>query len=203
MLRLQRVAFLASFVGLMLGPTGQQPNLAESSEIRAKVRVAQERYCRADTDLFTVSLKLDIEISNSSPGAVYLAPKMIPWAARVAANVQDAKSGHFLYEISASQYPQDSTPAAEMRLGPGETTILHTGYDLVAKYDPAFPYPKTLHAGSYAVVLVLRPETTQPSASGAAEVVESLTTAPFVIRVSQHPKVTDCDDPVKSESHVK
>jgi hypothetical protein len=190
----RRVAFLSCFVGLVLGPPGQQPNRSELSGIRAKVRVTQETYCRADADLFTVSLKLDVEVLNSSTEVAYLPPKLIPWVARVAANAQDAKSGHFLYEISAGHYPQDSTPGAHMRIGPGKTTILHMGYDLVAKYDPAFSYPKTLHAGSYAVVFVLRPGTTQPSASATAQVVESLTTDPFIVRVPQRPKVIDCED---------
>lgn len=201
MLRMQRVAFMSCVIGLIFGPSDQPRHLAESSEVRAKVRVAQEKYCRADADLFTVSLKLDVEVSNSSIEVVYLAPKMIPWVARVAASVQDAKSGHFLYEITASHYPQDTTLGAKVRINRGETVTLHTGYDLVAKYDPAFPYPKTLNAGSYAIVLVLGPETTQPNSNGAPQVVESLTTDPFVIRVPQHPKVTDCGDPVKFDPH--
>ena len=203
MFRMRRVAFLSCFVGLVLGPPGQGPNRAEPSGIRTNVRVTQEKYCRADTNLFTVSLKLDVEVLNSSTEVAYLPSKLIPWVARVAANMQDAKSGHSLYEISASHYPQDSTPGANIRIGPGETTLLHIGYDLVAKYDAAFSYPKTLHAGSYAVVLVLRPETTQPSAGGTAQVVESLTTYPFDVRVPQRPKVVDCEGPVKPESHLK
>lgn len=202
MFRMRRVAFLSCFVGLVLARPGQQSNRAEPGGIRTNVRVTQEKYCRADANLFTVSLRLTVEVLNSSTEIAYLPPNLIPWVARVAANVQDAKSGHFLYEVSASHYPQDSTPGADIPIGAGEKTILHTGYDLVAKYDPAFPYPKTLHAGSYAVILVLRPETTQPSASGTAQVVESLTTDPFVVRVPQRPKVADCEGPAKPESHL-
>ncbi len=194
-LRVRQATILSCFVGLMVCPPGGQSNPAGASEIWAKVRLAQEKYCRADADLFTVSLKLEVDVSNSSTEVVFLPPRMIPWVAKVAASVRDAKSGHFLYEITASHYPLDSPPGAKVRVNQGKTVTIHTGYDLIAKYDPAFPYPKALHAGSYAIIFVLAPEMVQPSASEVPEVLESLATDPFLIRIPEHPNVTDCETP--------
>jgi len=190
------VLFFFSLFGLVLGPSGQQRHRVGTGPIRAKAQVAEQKYCSGDADLFTVSLKLDVEVSNPARETIILAPTMIPWVARVAVTVKDAELGRFLYEIIWSHYPQSPTLGDRVSIDPGKTATLRTVYGLVAKYDPAFTYPKTLSTGSsYAIVLVLKPETTQPSQKAVPRPVESVTTDPFLINVPRHPPMVDCEHP--------
>jgi hypothetical protein len=116
---------------------------------------------------------------------------MIPWIAKIAANSKAAESGDYTYEITASHYVPDSKPAKTLMIKPAGTKLLDTGYDLAARYDPGFAYPKTLTTGSYAIVLVLKPEIATPGQTGNIEI----TTDPFAINVPEHPRVTDCRVP--------
>jgi hypothetical protein len=200
MLPMWRVVIVFFLSGLMVNLLGQEAPQAKSNMVRVRARIVEQKYCRADADLFTVSLKLDVEVFNSSKTSVGLPPNMIPWVARVAASAKDAESGHYLYEVTRSHYLLDSGPAESLRIEPEKATTLHTGYDLVAKYDPAFAYPKTIAPGSYGIVLVLRPETDLPSQGRSAQAIDSLTTEPFMITVPQHPKVVDCEESPKPRS---
>jgi hypothetical protein len=195
MLPISRVISVLFVLGFIFDLTRQQPQQTKSDVVRIRTHIIEQKYCRADADLFTVSLKLDIEVFNLSQTPIVLPPKMIPWVAKVAASVKDAESGRYLFEVTRSHYLQDSGPGNSLRVEPQRATTLHTGYDLVAKYDPAFKYPKTLFSGSYALILLLKPETEQVTRSREGEVVPSLTTEPFVLDVSDHPVIIDCEGP--------
>jgi hypothetical protein len=162
-------------------------------EVTAKADIREEKYCRGYGGLFTVSLSLNIEVLNSSRTPVYLLWPMVPWEGKVASSIGDAESGHFLYDQTASHYPQNAIRFDRLKIEPGKKVTVQSGYDLIARHDPAFPLPKSVSAGTYALVLVLRPEEEPPSQIQGSDTVESITTDPFVIDVPTHPKLVGCD----------
>jgi hypothetical protein len=160
--------------------------------LHTRVQIVQQKYCRADADLFTVSLRLKIEVSNPSASPIQVRTPLIPYVAKVSSNIADAESGRFLYQITRSHYPQNPRPSGIARIAAGKTLTLQTGYDFVARYRPAFSYPQSLSTGTFAVILVLRPEI-ESSEEKAADVINSLTTEPFIVQVDDNPKVVSCD----------
>jgi len=160
--------------------------------VSVKARIVEQSYCRADNDLFTVSVKLAVDVSNLSQEPVYVRKAMIPWVARVASSATDAQSGHFIFELTQSHYPQSSKTSGSIRIAPGKSITFDTGYDFVARYNPAFSYAKSLAPGSYAIVLVLRPEVETRDQDEDSHVIRTLTTEPFPLEVKANPKVENC-----------
>jgi hypothetical protein len=98
-----------------------------------------------------------------------------------------------LYEITQSHYPQYPRPSKTTRIAAGETITLQTGYDFVARYRSAFSYPQSLSAGTFAVILVFKPELETSEEKARGGVVDSLATEPFTVQVDENPKVVSCD----------
>jgi len=59
--------------------------------LRVRARVVEQKYCRGDADIFTVSLELELEIENPSGTPVQLLWPMVPWVGKVASGVADAE----------------------------------------------------------------------------------------------------------------
>ena len=169
----------------------QQSN--EDRRLHAKVHLVQQKYCRADTDLFTVSLRLRVEVSNPSTSPILMRTPLVPYIAKVSSNIVDAEAGRILYEITQSHYPQNARPSKTARIAAGKTITLQTGYDFVARYRSAFSYPQSLSAGTFAVILVLKPELESSEEKARAGVVDSLATEPFIVQVDENPKVVSFD----------
>jgi hypothetical protein len=167
---------------------------AEAGRCRVKTRVVGQKYCRGDADIFALSLKLDVEVHNISKRTVFLAPRMIPWIGRVAASPREAESGYFLYEVTQSHYPQDLKPGERVRIDPGKSVILHTDYDLTVRHVASFSYPQSISAGSFALVLVLKPEIEYSGQLAAPQAIDSLTTDPIPFEVPKGPVVVDCSE---------
>lgn len=165
---------------------------AAASPLAVKAIVLHASYCRADADVFIVSLKLKLDVTNSSKSAAYLLWPMAPWVARVAADVAKADSGQFLFEQTASHYPQASTHFIRLKIAPGRKVTVRSGYDLIARHDPAFFLPKSVSAGRYAVVLMFKPEEQPPPELQGLDTVESISTGPFPVSVPTHPKLVAC-----------
>lgn len=182
---------LSLFLAVVLVLSNQQSQ--EDRRLRATVQIVEQKYCRADTDLFTVSLKLKVEVSNSSTSPILMRIPLVPYIARVSSNIVDAKSGSVLYEITQSHYPQDGRPTKTARIAAGKRITLQTGYDFVARYRSAFSYPQSLSAGTFAVILVLKPERESIEETARESVVDSLATEPFIVQVGENPKVVSCD----------
>src|SRR5690242_18800863 len=135
MFPMRQLIVVVLFFGGILNVSAQQTTAAKPSSITAKVSVLHEKYCRADADVFTVSLKLKLEVTNSSDATVQLLWPMVPWVAKVASSVDNAESGHFLYEQTASHYPQEPIHFDQLRIEPGKSITVQSGYDLVARHD--------------------------------------------------------------------
>jgi hypothetical protein len=97
-----------------------------------------------------------------------------------------------LYEITASHYPQDVTRFQRLKIESGKKVTVVTGYDLIARYNPKFVYPKSLSAGTYALVLVLKPEEQPPTQMQGPDTREGVNTQPFVVEVPTHPNLVSC-----------
>ena len=178
---------------LAMAPVLSNQQSQEDQRLRAAVQIVEQKYCRADADLFTVSLKLRVEVSNPSTSPILMRTPLVPYIAKVSSNIVDAESGRILYEITQSHYPQNARPSKTARIGAGKTITLHTGYDFVARYRSAFSYPQSLSAGTFAVILVLKPELESGEEKARESVVDSLTTEPFILEVEENPKVVSCD----------
>lgn len=187
----QLIAIVLLFGGV-LSLSAQQTNAAKPVPITVKASILQEKYCRADADVFTVSLKLKLEITNSSDATVQLLWPMVPWVAKVGATVEKAESGRFLYEQTASHYPQEPVHFDQLKIEPGKKVTVQSGYDLVARHDPAFSLPKSISTGGYGLILVLRPEEEPPAQLQGPETLQSITTDPFLVRVPSNPKLAVC-----------
>lgn len=170
--------------------------------LKVKARIVSQKYCRGDKDLFTVWLKLDVEVYNLSERSADLEVPMVPWTGKIAANSNEAKSEHYLYELAPTQLSESLRPSQRLLVEPGKTAKLPIHYGLVARYDAKFNYPKSLPAGSYAVVLVLGPEMDQPRQTTKPRALDRLTTEPFVVTVSQYPKVIDCEESPGTKRHL-
>lgn len=186
-------ACILSSLTLTIVPALSNPPSDDASPLHARIIIAQQKYCRADADLFTVSLRLRVDVSNRSGSTILLRTPLIPYIAKVSSNVEDAKSGRTLYEITQSHYPQNVRPPKSVAIAAGKTVTLQAGYDLVARYREDFSYPQSLSAGTFAVILVLKPEIESSGGKPPAGVVDSLTTEPFIIHVDEHPKILNCD----------
>lgn len=158
-----RLMVLYFLLGGVTSMSAQQMPDAKPASVTAKARVVQKMYCRADADLFTVSLKLKIEIENSSKSAVYLLWPLVPWVGTVASGLPEADSGHFLYQQTASHYLQGAVHFDRLKIEPGKKLKVQSGCDLIARHDPALSLSNSVSAGAYALVLVLGPEEEPPS----------------------------------------
>lgn len=197
MFPMRQLIVVSLLFGGILNVSAQQTTAAKPAPITAKVSILQEKYCRADADVFTVSLKLKLEVTNSSDATVQLLWPMVPWVGKVASSVDDAESGRFLYEQTASHYPQEPIHFDQLKIEPGKSVTVQSGYDLIARHDPAFSLPKSVSAGSYGVILVLKPEEEPPTQLGLGTL-RSITTDPFAVRVPSHPKLAACGEEGKA-----
>lgn len=179
--------------------SAQKATRVRRDPITATVSIVQQSYWRGDADLFTVSLKLKLEVVNSSKVPVYLLWPMVPVVGKVASNIAGAAAGRFLYESAWTRYPQDVIRFDRLKIEPGKKITLQATYGLIARHDPTFSYPKSVSTGSYAVVLVLRPEEEPPAQMEGPDTVKSITTEPFVVKVPTHPKVVSCETGAKSQ----
>jgi hypothetical protein len=158
--------------------------------LRAEPHIVSQGYCRADADLFSVTLKLDIRVFNISRKPLYLSSAMTPWVAKVAKSPEEARAGNYLYEVSWSHDLAAFAVAHEIEVEPGKHVVLHSGYDLIARKDPTFDYPKSVPPGRYALVLILRPEQVDPKPD--IQLANMLTTEPLVVQVPKHPALRSC-----------
>jgi|SRR5579862_974102 len=193
MFPMRQLITIVLLFGGVLSLSAQQTTAAKPAPVTAKVSILQEKYCRADADVFTVSLKLKLEVTNSSDATVQLLWPMVPWVAKVASTVEEAESGRFLYEQTASHYPQEPVHFDQLKIEPGKKIRVQSGYALVARHDPAFSLPKSVSAGSYGVILVLKPEEEPSAQLQGPETLQSITTDPFLVRVPSNPKLTVCE----------
>ncbi len=167
---------------------------AEAGQFRVEARVLGEEYCRGDADLYTVSVKVDVEVFNTSGAPIYLPKSMVPLGSKVAQSIAEAEAEHYLFEGSGSQiFPGNYQPAKGwLRIEPGKSLVIHSGFDLFARYDSSFSYPKSVAAGNYAVVLVLGPEMALPGEARGPQIIVKLKTRPFIVGVPDKPHVTNC-----------
>lgn len=114
------VIFSGVALSLSCGLFGVRTQAQDNQAVVAKARIVDQSYCRADADLFTVSLKLAIDVVNSSKESIYVKKSMIPWVAKVASSTTDAQSGRFMFEITQSHYPQNSKNSESVRVAPGK-----------------------------------------------------------------------------------
>ena len=84
MLSVRQLVTLGFLFRRTFSASAQHTTAANPISVAAKARVVQEEYCRADADVFTVSLKLRIEVTNSSDSPVKLLWPMVPvgWQGR-------------------------------------------------------------------------------------------------------------------------
>src|SRR4029077_9777347 len=98
-------------------------------------------------------------------------------------HITNERPGVFLTNQTASHYLQDEVRFKRLKVEPGKTVKLQSGYDLIARRDPAFSLPDSVSAGSYALVLVLRPEESPPTQLQDSATLQSITIAPFTVDV--------------------
>src|SRR6266852_1956898 len=55
---------------------------AEAGQFRVEARVLGEEYCRGDADLYTVSVKVDVEVFNTSGAPSIYQNRWFHWAVR-------------------------------------------------------------------------------------------------------------------------
>jgi hypothetical protein len=189
---MRQLISLVLAVGGLFNVSAQQTVAQSPVPVTAKVSVRHVAYCRADADVFTVSLRLNIEVANTSTSVVQLLWPMVPWVGKIGSSLEKAKSGRFLFEQTASHYPQQPTHFDRLKIEPGEKVHVQSGYDLVARYNPTFSLANSVTAGRYGMILVLRPEEEPPSELQGQGIVQSLTTDPFWVRIPKHPKVAVC-----------
>ena len=185
------VRTLLSF-SLLFPPSSVNERSDGDQQLLANVQIVQQKYCRADADLFTVSLRLKVEISNLSKSPILVRTPLVPYIAKVSSSITAAKSGQVLYELTQSHYPQNTTASTSTIAG-GKAITVQTGYDFVARYHSEFSYPQSLSAGTFAVVLVLKPEVESSEERSQKATAHSVTTEPFMVRVDKKPKVVRCD----------
>ena len=198
MFPMRQLIFLFFLFGGAFRMSAQQALDAKPDWVTGTARILQQKYCSADADLFTVSLKIEIEVKNSSKTSFYLLWPMVPWVGKIASGKGEAESGHFLYEQTASHYLQEPVRFKRLTVEPGKKVTVQSGYDLVARHDPAFSLPKSLSAGTYGLVLVLRPEETPPSQMQGPETIKTITTNPFLVDIPPAPKLVDCESGAKA-----
>jgi len=185
-------------LSLTLNSVGQQVQQPESSVVGVKAHVVKQKYCRGDADAFTISFDVEMVIENSSEKPVYLLWPLVPWVGKVASSISDAEAGKFLYEQSASHYPQEQIHFERLKLEPGKKVSKRGEYYLIARHDPAFSLAKSVSAGSYGLILVLRPEEEPPTQLQGPDTLQSITTEPFLVRVPSHPKLAICREEGKA-----
>lgn len=170
-------------------------------EVIPTVNVIRESFCYADADIFTVSLELEIRITNRSSQPIRFSSTMTPYVAKVASSLQAAQTGTYLYELAWTQFPTEQYKGNDLKLDPGMSVSLITGYDLLARYKQENNISKTVASGSYALQLTLRPEYDGKAKSGGNSSwprLEFLETEPFIFQVPEKPIVANCD--LKSKS---
>jgi hypothetical protein len=177
---MRTVICLFFLLGSTLNLSAQEAPQPQNNMVRVKAHVVEQNYCRGDADLFSVLLGIEIEVENPSKSPVYLLWPMIPWVGKVASSVGNAEAGRFLYQQTASYYPQSQTHFERLKLEPGKKLSKRSEYYLIAKRNPTFSIPKSVSPGTYA--MVEGPDT-----------LTTITTEPIVVEVSAHPKLDNCE----------
>jgi len=168
----------------------------DTDGVRSVVRIVGQKYCYGDADVFTVWLKLDVEIVNSSGTSYYLPPDLVPYVGRVAESVGAAERGKYINEWTGTRYPtRPRSHNRPIQIRPGRSTVLHIDYGVPIRRrrDPAIP--GTVPMGSYALQLVLRPEYTPSPLRSERDKgiwVTSLTTEPVSFQVAADSKPKQC-----------
>lgn len=168
----------------------------ESGPLRAVAQIVEQKYCYADNEMFMVSLRLDIRITNSTRKAYYIMSNMIPLVGRVASSVQAAQAGKYLnkWEAHLAIGADRDYQAERIWVMPGHPVVLHTAYGVPARYKAGSQVAGTVVPGSYVLEVVLHPEINEKgSAKGQKSQIDSLTTAPiiFIVPNNATPKICD------------
>ena len=193
MLSMRTVITLLLLLGSTLSWSGERAQQAEDNMVRARAHIISQTYCRGDADAFSVLFEVAIEVTNLSNSPVHLLWPLVPWVGKVASNLADAEAGKFLYEQTASHYPQAKTQFKRLTLEPGDKLRKATKYYLIVRRNPAFSLPKSVSPGTYALVLVLRPEEEPPAQMHGPNTLKTLTTEPFLVKIPSEPKLARCD----------
>jgi hypothetical protein len=167
---------------------------AQAPSTKAVAKVIGEKYCEGDSDLFTVRLDLDVRVTNDSGSTVYLRSDMIPYVTRVASDVEAAKRGDYIYEVSGASVlfggDQKLPDVRELTVRPGQTVVSRVAGGLTARYKPDFRYPQSVASGHYALQFVFKPEKDFPKL--AHQSLESLTTEPVAVEIPQNVHAVPC-----------
>ena len=166
-------------------------------DYRAVVQVVSQNYCYGDDDVFTVSLDLRIEVVNSARTTLFFASDMVPYTGRVAGNADAVRAGQYVQEWTPSQYlTGPSNKPGTIQVKPGHSFVLRVKYGVPGRYRATPSFAGTLTAGTYALQLVLRPETpsrSSRSSSGPRGVeLDSLTTDPVLFEIPQRVTAAAC-----------
>ena len=198
MLLLNRLT-AACALGISLAIFGLAPSAlaGQNDGAKALVQITDQEYCYSDAETFVVSLSLEVTVINLSSKSIYYRSDMTPIVGKVASSLKEARNGKFLYELSATIYPgPNQKPGRKIRVKPGRSVVLQSGYGVLASYDATATFPGTVQSGgAYALQLVLYPEMVPPKKErkrALRKELKSITPEPFLFQVPKEPTITSC-----------
>jgi hypothetical protein len=127
--------------------------------IRVTGRVVRQGYCYGDVDVFSMPMTIDLRITNLSKKPYYTTSDLAPVSGRVATSLEEAQHGDYIVQWNPTRYPRDGDKSHPItRLRPGSSTVIHTGYTIVARFKSTPSIPGTVPPGKYVLQLDLRAE---------------------------------------------
>jgi hypothetical protein len=186
------LALWVVFAGLMSIDAAHIP-AKKTGAVRAIVRVLQQHYCSGDAEVFTASLKLDVELQNILDRPIAFRDDLVPTVARVSRSFAAAEAGKFDYQDAWTRYAQSEPKIQWREIAPGRSVTLHTTYALVARYKDEPSIPGTLPPGSYVAQLEFQPEYQNVKGNRSTRTnVESFSTEPFAIKIPDSVSPEQC-----------
>lgn len=193
---MRRPLLRTTILCLVLLECAAMARAGEPGQVHAIVQIVSQKYCYADNEMYTVSLTLNIRITNSSRKSYYIMSDIVPLVGRVADSIESAHAGNYLnkWEAHLALGADRDYRAKRIWIKPAHSVVLHSAYGVPARYKTAPSIPGTVSPGSYALELVLHPKV-DPGGTGEDRKprIDSFTTEPVMFEVPDQVTPRPCD----------
>ena len=168
----------------------------QGKDVKALVQIIDQEYCYGDSEIFSVSMLLEVTVINSSSKSIYFRSDMgvVYW--KMASSLKEAHNGKFFQTISPTFYPgPNQKPGRKIRVKPGRSVVLRLWHSVFGRHDVTPEIPGSVPSGAYVLQILLRPRMSPPEKErkrALREELKSITPEPFLFQVPKEPKITRC-----------
>ena len=168
----------------------------QAKDVKALVQIIDQKYCYGDSEIFAVSMLLEVTAINSSSKSIYFRSDMDVVYWKMASSLKEACNGKFFQTISPTSYPgPNQKTGRKIRVKPGRSVVLRLWHSVFGRHDVTPEIPGSVPPGAYVLQVLLRPRMSPPEKErkrALREELKSITPEPFLFQVPKEPTITSC-----------